>query len=714
MTRAGSSWRGEGPGGTSGGGVAVASGCPAPSKLIEFDLGLLSPPEISAIGEHLSSCEPCGAILESLQERTAQDRVVDRVRRCLETPPPPLETACSGMLAALTTRTLTDVGSPDLIRLDPAGPRAGDRIGPYELGELIGRGGMGVVFRARHALLDRPVALKMILGGAYASTLAVERFLREGAAIARLDHPNIVRVYDLEEVRGLPYLAMELIEGGSLKGKLAAGPLDPREAAELLRTIALAIAYAHEAKVVHRDLTPANILLAADGTPKVADFGLAKLLDEEDASGLGPLTRTGAALGTANYMAPEQAEGDAKAVGPAADVYALGAILYAMLTGRPPYLAANSVKVLDLLRAGPPVPPSARRPGLPPPLEAICLKCLEKAPARRYATARDLADDLGRWLQGERPRETPRLPARLLASARRRTPALLAGASLIAAWGLIRSHDPGDPPPRAIRAGLAPVRPIASGGDRDRPSRGRLRAGDPKNRFVEAVDGITFLQDWDLTLYELTPDPGTDRYRFKVRVNHRKTASMGQVGLYFGLRAFPTAAADLLFFEQLTFNSVRADDDIRERFPDADIFKNRPPTPNLVRLRPRVYLEGGPGEGLDLRLPSVIGPSFDPEGEDNDRWHELEVAVTPERLTARWDGQEFSTSAADLRDRAGPILKRSKSGRKAPFPTGFQPDYDPRGGLGLYVYRGSAAFRDVSLVPLDPVPDGRASRQEVP
>jgi serine/threonine-protein kinase len=266
----------------------------------------------------------------------------------------------------------------------------------YELLEPLGSGGMGKVYKARHLGLKRLVALKMILAGYHATPHEWQRFRGEAEAVAHLQHPNIVQIYEIGEHNGCPYLALEYVAGGNLETKLTAGPLPPRQAAQLVRTLALAIHSAHQQNIVHRDLKPSNILLAADGTPKVADFGLAKRLDEASAH-----TRTGSVLGTPSYMAPEQAEGRTRDVGPRTDVYALGAILYELLTGQPPFLGATLLETLEQVRSHEPVSPRTRRPEIPADLETICLKCLNKEPRERYGTAQALADDLERFLQGE-------------------------------------------------------------------------------------------------------------------------------------------------------------------------------------------------------------------------------------------------------------------------------------------------------------------------
>ena len=274
----------------------------------------------------------------------------------------------------------------------------------HEVLVLLGRGGMGVVYRARHLRLNRAVALKMLLTGAHASPEARERFLREAEAVAGLRHPNIVQVHDMGEHDGQPYFTMEFVEGGNLAEKLAGTPQPPRQASLLLATLAEAVQTAHQSGIVHRDLKPSNILLTADGTPKISDFGLARRFD-----GGAALTWTGATLGSPSYMAPEQAEAKPNTLGPAVDIHALGAILYELLTGRPPFAARRggmfrsktAAATIRQVISQDPVPPSRLNVKVPRDLETICLKCLHKEPHLRYSTPRRLTADLHRFLAGE-------------------------------------------------------------------------------------------------------------------------------------------------------------------------------------------------------------------------------------------------------------------------------------------------------------------------
>jgi WD40 repeat protein len=266
----------------------------------------------------------------------------------------------------------------------------------YEMLGELGRGGMGVVYLARHIRLDRLCALKMISAGELADPAVAARFFAEATTVARLDHPHIVQIYHIGDHAGVPYFEFEYVRGGSLAARLDGTPWPPKNAASLAESLAIAMEEAHRLGIVHRDLKPSNILITAEGEPKITDFGLAKLL-----GGGSDLTRTDSILGTPSYMAPEQAWGHAREVGPRADVYAVGAILYELLTGRPPFKGADALETVEQVKSVEPVAPSRLQPGLPRDLETICVTCLQKEPGRRYASALALADDLRRYQRGE-------------------------------------------------------------------------------------------------------------------------------------------------------------------------------------------------------------------------------------------------------------------------------------------------------------------------
>ncbi len=314
------------------------------------------------------------------------------------------------------------------------GPAA--EFGPYELIEEIGRGGMGVVYKARQKGLDRTVAVKMILASHLASAEQVERFYAEARAAAQIQDPRVVSIHDVGQLGGQHYFAMEFVPGPSLAEVIAGDAMPFDEAVRIMLTVSRTVGRLHKQGIVHRDLKPSNILLDEQGLPSVTDFGLAKML-----SGDGPATHTGAIVGTPSYMSPEQASGRTGSVGPLSDVYALGAILYELFTGRPPYLEENPLDTLVQVLEGEPPRPSSLRDGVPRALEQICLRCLEKSPENRYVSADDLADDLERHLRGE-PVEARRLSlAQRLNRWTRREPALVSRLGAFAFVGLLLQAD---------------------------------------------------------------------------------------------------------------------------------------------------------------------------------------------------------------------------------------------------------------------------------
>jgi serine/threonine protein kinase len=388
---------------------------PDAERLTRFGQGKLSAADSSAVESHLAGCDPCRQVVAAL------------------TPDP------------FMTLLRAAAGPPNR---PPLRLQSGYEI----LGEL-GRGGMGVVYRARQAALNRTVALKMIRYGPDAGSAAIVRFQREAEAVARLHHPNVVQIYEVGEQDGQPYLALELVDGPSLGEKLADGPLLPRDAAELVAALARAVAHAHSRGVIHRDLKPTNVLLGMqsaecrmqnetsgqmpDGSfcilhsalyiPKITDFGLAKY-----AEGSQGVTMSGAVIGTPSYMAPEQTVGKPDQVGPAADVYALGAILYECLTGRPPFRAPTTLETMRQVVDNEPVAVRQFQPRVPRDLETVCHKCLRKEVSGRYASAADLAEDLARFLRGEPVRTRPSGPVERAWKWAQRKPAMAALIGLLA------------------------------------------------------------------------------------------------------------------------------------------------------------------------------------------------------------------------------------------------------------------------------------------
>lgn len=343
---------------------------------------------------------------ESAAELAAFFEVSDLLRKTAEaTPATNLHNASTLVgtvgsierLAAIAQTLDTHVG-----RSPPKAAPGAKSFGDYELLELIAKGGMGAVYKARQRKLNRIVAVKMILAGQFADQEDIDRFYAEAEAAANLRHPNIVAIHEVGVFEGQHFFSMDYIPGQSLSQLVRTKPLPPKEAAEHVRTIARAMQFAHSQGILHRDLKPSNVLLDKSGEPLITDFGLAKRV-----TGQSQLTATGAVVGTPSYMPPEQASADAAKVGPASDVYSIGAILYELITGRPPFMAATVMLTIRQVLESEPASPRLLNPNVPRDLETICIKCLQKEPAGRYASAQDLVDELSRFLAGEPIRARP-------------------------------------------------------------------------------------------------------------------------------------------------------------------------------------------------------------------------------------------------------------------------------------------------------------------
>jgi tetratricopeptide (TPR) repeat protein len=399
--------------------------CPSADELLRLLDNDLSPDEESRLLEHARACRSCQQSLEELSAREESLRLPES-QPVGHTPPPAFLEDLKRVVPQLAgPPAAADAPTPSgSAPAEEPGAKQGQRtIADYEILEEIGHGGMGVVYRARHRRLGRLVALKVLRGGEYATAEERERFRKEASAAAQVQHANLVQIYEIGEEGGFPFLALEYVDGGSLDQRLARSTLSARDAAGLIETLARALQHAHQCRVIHRDIKPSNVLLAGradipvrDCVPKLSDFGLAKQLDAAGAD-----TPSGAVVGTPSYMAPEQAQGKA---GPTADVYGLGALLYETLTGRPPFKADNVMDTLLQVVQQEPVPPSQFQPRLPRDLETICLKCLKKPAAKRYASAGDLADDLERFLNGRPILARPVGPLERLAKWVRRHKAL--------------------------------------------------------------------------------------------------------------------------------------------------------------------------------------------------------------------------------------------------------------------------------------------------
>jgi WD40 repeat protein/serine/threonine protein kinase/Flp pilus assembly protein TadD len=375
--------------------------CPTLEQLQSFLTGVLSAADEEVICGHVEACVTCQGAMESLVSagpstsvpRSADPALVKSALDRLKGATPPV--GWSVPRRDLPTRRADKTDETEVIPV-PEIP------GYIEIEEL-GRGGMGVVYKARQVALNRIVALKMVFAGGVSGRESWARFRTEVEAVAALHHPNIVQIYEVGAHKGNPFFSMEFAAGGTLRTRFPDKPAPPRDAAELVAKLARAVQYAHDRGIIHRDLKPANVLLTVDGIPKIADFGLAKRIDDEFLV----RTQTGRILGTPSYMAPEQASGKGNRAGPAVDTYALGALLYELFTGRPPFDGDSFESTLHQILNEQPVAPRRLNATLPRDLETVCLKCLEKEPHRRYSSAGALADDLERFLSGQPVRVRP-------------------------------------------------------------------------------------------------------------------------------------------------------------------------------------------------------------------------------------------------------------------------------------------------------------------
>jgi serine/threonine-protein kinase len=584
--------------------------------------------------------------------------------------------------------------------------------GPFGRYVLLGEckaGGMGVVYKARDTALDRVVALKMIKSEGLAGRDQVLRFQREARAVGRLKHPHIVAIHDVAQEQGLHYLTMEYVAGGSLAGHLARFAQDPRAAAALIEKVARAVHHAHEQNILHRDLKPANILLDESGEPRVSDFGLVKFLDAPPQAGAageraptaadstdpspraddsGPLADTElpslGTVGTPAYMAPEQLAGGQATR--ASDVWALGVVLYQLLTGRLPFVGRGLSELAGRVASEQPPAPRQLRPRLNRKLETICLRCLQKDPARRYPSAAALAEDLAHWQRRgalfrgpwQFARRRPLLAGALL---------VLVGAAAAAATLALWPEDP-DRPLRALTANLARGQAQTLIGPTGSPAWFRYYGRETAPQITPAVDGTFTFNDFDYGFLELLPDSQTEEFLFSADVCSRETRS-GSAGLYFGHSATDTSGSAIHFLCE--YGSREAD------------VEGGPVTLrlNLRRWLFRPIAAAGPGPRTATQ--ACVEQHVPAATRGSDPWGRLALRVTPEEVRIYWQGQEVGhRSRKELQQdlRRCRLIERQQLEAQ-----GFAADRPDsplaaRGGLGLFVYSSSASFRNVTVVPL--------------
>jgi serine/threonine-protein kinase len=553
---------------------------------------------------------------------------------------------------------------------------------------------MGVVYKAHDPSLGRTVALKTLRAGTLADPDEVERFYREARAVARLNHPHIVPVFEVGRHDDHHYFCMAFVEGGSLVAHLPRFQADPRAAAALVEKVSRAVHYAHTKGILHRDLKPANILLDERGEPQVSDFGLAKVLDADV-----ELTRTGCVLGTPPYMSPEQSSGRNSEVGPASDVWSLGVVLYELLTGRRPFRAEGREELLRQINQVEPPRPGSLRPDLDPALEMICLRCLEKDPAWRYPSAEALADDLYRWLHGQAV--APRPPRRLARAWRRHSrAALLAGlvllvAALSALAAVLLSRPgpapgptvPKEAPRRAdvddLERRLAGGEAVTLVGEAGADARGTpwfaWAAGESDSSVTADAAGPLRLRSSEVALLALLRAAPETGYRLRAEV--RQAGEQGQVGVYFAHHSDTTAGGTVHCFGSLAFGESAA----------------HPPQTGKVALNfccLRGADSGNARQPRALCAQRPLEPTLAPAGAETP-WRRLAVEVTAGKVRALCEGEPLGE------------LARAEADRRLKFLRAAEPGFEqatarlaPGGGLGLYVDQGTASFRRVTVEPI--------------
>jgi hypothetical protein len=524
--------------------------CPVREKLTAYAAGRLSLAELESVAEHVTSCPSCTAALEAVPD---MDPLVSNLRGCQDDDPLLAESGCRRLEArARALGTDLTVDTPGLsphectTAIAPVDEGLPTPFGKYTLLAKLGEGGMGVVYKAQEATLRRVVALKMLPTGVLNRPQEAARFFREAQAVSQVTHPNIVALHEYGEHGGRPFFTMDFAEKGSLSSHRQQFA-DPGRAAALMEKIARAIHHAHGKGILHRDLKPGNILLGADGEPRVSDFGLAKFLDSDE-----ELTQKGLVVGTPAYMSPEQAAGQGEPLTPRSDVWSLGVILYELLTEQRPFRGGRGKQMARAIQTDDPPLPRELKPQLCRDLEAVVLKCLEKEPARRYRSAEELADDLGRWRRGEATSARPEgLWGRTWRTLRRsrvsRVAAfVLAALFLVLVGGGLALYSRSMKTARAneeerqrrqqaleaVERDLKAGKEVALVGKKGLPRWWRWAAGGEEGALlVPDKMGELDVETHHLGLVELLPDPQQERYRVTAEVGRVGTVA-GEVGVY--------------------------------------------------------------------------------------------------------------------------------------------------------------------------------------
>jgi serine/threonine protein kinase len=581
-------------------------------------------------------------------------------------------------------------GGQETVQIEHPGSPSFPTVPGYEIQSVLGEGSHGIVYLARQLSLDKLVALKMLRDGDLARPEDRKLLRRDAEVLAKLEHPSIVRIIDFGEAGGRSFYSMEYVKGRSLEDRLEAGPLPPHDAAQLVETLARALQAVHDKGIVHRDLKPANILLDENGTPKVADFGLAKRLGADVS-----LAASGQLVGNLAHMAPEQVEGNSNAVGPETDIWALGVILYESLTGRLPFVGQTVLEMMAHIRSA--EPGFLRSDRIDRDLQTICLKCLEKDPARRFTSAAELSADLERRLADEPIVSRPRRQIeRLWGRVRRRRAAVvgwtISAIAVLASLGIVYAALNAPSPDQLetkrqikvqerISENLRAGRSVEFIGLTGGPEAPQWITQNPTSKSFLGEDGSFAIESWGHALLELQADPQRDHYRLRaeVRQDHGSFRN-GSVGIYFLRQDHEGSKGLEQCYCLLAFN-------------DLDLTGHgKNPIQQTVQLTREstssTYRDDFGTVDFDPALTrSGAGP-----------WRPLAVEVEPHRVRFYWEDMDIPIKEISIEK-----LKKlpARGLRFSSEQWDIVPAFPHRGGLGLYVFQSSGSFKNVVLQPLD-------------